>query len=49
MKKWVVLLLVIIGMCICGCSKEADMSSLSEYEMVRIEEKNCKDFYILTV
>ena len=43
MKKWVVLLLIMIVFCLCGCSKEADMSSLSEYEMVSMEEKNCGD------
>ena len=37
MKKWVVLLLIMIVFCLCGCSKEEDMSSLSEYEMVNSE------------
>ena len=38
MKKWVVLLLVVVGICFCGCSKDAEMSSLSEYEMVEAQE-----------
>ena len=37
MKKWVVLLLLVVGICFCGCSKDTEMSSLSEYEMVKIE------------
>ena len=38
MKKKIVLLFVLICLCFMGCSKNEDMSSLSEYEMVK-EEK----------
>ena len=38
MKKWVVLLLVLVGIFVTGCSKEVEMSSLSEYEMVKAKE-----------
>lgn len=44
MKKWVVLLLIVTVFCLCGCSKDTGVSSLSEYEMVSMEEKNCGDF-----
>ena len=38
MKKWVVLILILICMCFMGCSKGGDVSSLSEYEMVEGEK-----------
>ena len=38
MKKMMVLLLIVVCFCFMGCSKNEDMSSLSEYEMVK-EEK----------
>ena len=34
MKKWVIVLLVVICFVFVGCSANDDMSSLSEYEMV---------------
>ena len=37
MKKLVVLIFILICLCFVGCSKEKDMSSLSEYEMVEGE------------
>lgn len=37
MKKCIVLLLIVVVFCFMGCSKEKDMSSLSEYEMVEKE------------
>ena len=37
MKKCVVLILIVVVFCFMGCSKEKDMSSLSEYEMVEGE------------
>ena len=43
MKKWIVFLLIAIMICFCGCSKDVEMSSLSEYEMVSTENKNCGD------
>lgn len=45
MKKWLIVLLVIIGLYIVGCSAEEDVNSLNEYDMVYLEEKNnCQDF-----
>jgi len=35
MKKWVVLFFILICLCFMGCSKDEDVSSLSEYEMVK--------------
>ncbi len=35
MKKWVILLLIMVGICFSGCSGDGEMSSLSEYEMVK--------------
>ena len=37
MKKCIVVLLIVVVFCFMGCSKEKDMSSLSEYEMVEKE------------
>ena len=38
MKKWAVLLLVVVVFCLCGCSKNTDTNSLSVYEMVDNEK-----------
>lgn len=35
MKKWVIALLIVINICFTGCSTDGDVSSLSEYEMVK--------------
>lgn len=35
MKKWVIVLLIVVGICFSGCSGDGEMSSLSEYEMVK--------------
>lgn len=44
MKKRVILLLIVVGICFSGCSGDGEMSSLSEYEMVSSEEKNSGNF-----
>lgn len=44
MKKWFIVLLVIIGLYIVGCAADEEVSSLNEYDMVYLEEKNdCQD------
>ncbi len=45
MKKWVVLLLIMIVFCLCGCSKDTGVSSLSEYEMVEIDKRQEKSVF----
>lgn len=40
MKKWAIVLLIVISICFTGCSNNGDVSSLSEYEMVFADEKN---------
>lgn len=44
MKKWVIALLIVVSIVFVGCSANDDMSSLSEYDMVFLNEKNCGDF-----
>lgn len=45
MKKWFIILLVIICLYVVGCSSEDDVNSLNEYDMVYMEEKNdCHSF-----
>lgn len=41
MKKWIILLLIVVVVCFSGCTKDEDVSSLNEYEMVsnRITEE----------
>ncbi len=39
MKKVIVLLLLVLGLCMTGCASEEDVSSLNEYDMVYLEEK----------
>ena len=48
MKKCIVLLLIVVVFCFMGCSKEKDMSSLSEYEMVE-KESNYTNILLLTL
>lgn len=40
MKKWFIILLIVLSLYMVGCSNEEDLSSLSEYDMVYLEEKN---------
>lgn len=42
MKKWLIVLLIIIGLYIVGCSAEEDVSSLSEFDMVHMEDEGSK-------
>ena len=45
MKKWIIVLLVLIGLYVVGCAADEEVSSLNEYDMVYMEEKNdCQDF-----
>ena len=44
MKKWVIALLIVVSIVFVGCSANDDMGSLSEYDMVFLNEKNCGDF-----
>ncbi len=37
MKKWAIVLLIVLCFVFVGCSNDGDVSSLSEYEMVEIE------------
>lgn len=39
MKKWIILLLIVVVVCFSGCTKDEDVSSLNEYEMVYLNEK----------
>ena len=39
MKKWIILLLIVVVVCFSGCAKDEDVSSLNEYEMVYLNEK----------
>ena len=39
MKKWIILLLIVVVVCFSGCTKYEDVSSLNEYEMVYLNEK----------
>ena len=38
MKKGIVLLLLVFGLCMTGCANEEDVSSLNEYDMVQLDE-----------
>ena len=45
MKKWIIVLLVLIGLYVVGCAEDEEVSSFNEYDMVYMEEKNdCLDF-----
>ncbi len=39
MKTWIVILLIIIGLYLVGCSRDEEVTSLSEYEMVYEDTK----------
>lgn len=44
MKKRIIILMIVICMCMTGCTRDEKVSSLSKYEMVSIDKKNCQDF-----
>ncbi len=43
MKKGIIILVLIMGLYLIGCTKEEDVSSLNEYDMVQLEEKDCQN------
>lgn len=45
MKRLLIVLLILVALYIVGCAADEEVSSLSEYDMVYIEEKSdCQDF-----